>query len=664
MKRILCATILTLMTGLPPAVAKTVEYLEVQSRVEGYLVQHYQRLIGTRLREDQYSVSARVGLSKIKTPVKKDGPANAGTKAPGRSPDSLPEQLPPKRNDENRLPGDMTLGLIDAIDLLERQQRRIASLEQENENAGQWPSSIQVVLPESDRFSWEKELRNYRLNRVEVFVGVSPDLSPNYNREFAGWLKSAVANDFGRLGRSSLFTLPAKPKTETGPQQLVIQGLDEFGRNLATALKKDEVQVKQEDEWSLKSMQFLVGIIVLALTLFAVGVLWAVFLRPKSGEREGGFAAVPMMPQPQSSGETKKASKQGGRKAAPAPVWNENVSIALAETESKIEKALAGIQTHLKSLVRQWMREGESGCLKVVCLLDKLSKYSSEVLHEVSSVLSEEEKSLVMSGFDRVSALNPGEKLKVLSRVYWDLVAVKTMGSVGELLRLENLAQMDVSQFHEILRGKESDLQAFGFLYLAPERQDEFLQTLEANQRQQLIGRIADLAQAPSEKIQFLERNLKEAMQRTRSESGRTVSGKVLNFLKSMRLIDELKFLPALAARLGTGGVERVLGRPSLAFAGNWSKSVIARVFRNVDAQAVATFVLLKPDCEELVFAVCSKDFAEWVRDEMKRVDAGDADFCESKLRILQKKLEDHVARGDLKFSDVFPRDPEMRHAA
>lgn len=611
------------------------EALDIRNRLEKEVQQNLTSLISTQLEPTTFTVAVRVQLSPI-TPPKDESK---------------------KKDKAEEPPAGLDLGLIHAQELIDSYERELEELKLKKEAVNK-----------------KDQEEKFQLSKIEVLVGLSEIYPEGYVKTFSAWLTPKMKKDYGSIASSQVSKIKKfepKPKLE----------LDKNGKPIDPQTTKTEAQEK-EDAQNLFDDKILIAFGVVGLALILLGVLL------RSGLNKVATSTKPIQIDPKGEWNIRTANDPNSilldeNSAANALTLGKAETYALHEELDKQIKKIAfvclEINSKLNDLVRVWIDTGEEGLTKTAILIDAILSARERILTETGSIapisipldeeLAASHEEELAEAYRQVVDMEIEEKIKLLDKVYWDLVSVKTLGLQCLRRPFDFLKNMSETNLLEIIDTQKSDAQAMAMMYLPKEQKESILKDFDADKKESIIKNMLLNSQVSQKQIWDLDTSVKvSVLNQSASPTERLVNlfPRTVEVLQSLNDTDEIHILRRVAPSLPEQGLVLKQQYTTLAFMDEWKPEYIRKLSQISTADELVAVIRLLPSTKESILAECAPKIKTIVEDDLNLPAPSNLSQLRPKLSSLKAKWTRLVLNENIPMSKVLQpaRRQEVPYAA
>jgi hypothetical protein len=571
------------------------DLVEYRSKLEEMITKKYRDRISTQIETDAFNVSARVVVE-----LSEDVTA-AGASKPG-----------------HEIPSDISLGMMDSFAM-----------------------STEALASQNLR-------GKVRLTKVEVVVGLHSKLGSDYKAKFTGWLKSAVAAEFGNLGSSIVSDLTEKPqiKEKREPEPARILNWEErFGY-----------------------FQNLIGLGLLALFII-FGVIVAKRI-PSKDSQENLTVALRIQ-------EMKNSQLQlGGGKisALGSPLEKNKSELQLSpnllfdnyrDHQKKVAFLALSSPEKMDHALGLWLDEADEGRRKVASLVDSvLSQYGVNQLGQGEAgpadmqwqmpekIRNDKDLPQIFRDF---ATLPMAEKTLVLEKTYWDLLSLKTLSDKLMRPKFSTISQLPAAKIQKLLSGQDQKVRSLTLLHLPTEKLNQVLGEMSFDEKRNTVIQAFELTRVREKELDLLDESLKFHVKNEVSHDEGTIEVQSLipHLLMSLKPSEEVKLIQEIVPKLADHGDYLKQNYPSIAFLGGWPDDKLKIVIATATTQELLSLIQVLPEVSGKVLSVLPNRTKTILQDEIgkRHLDSAELD---QHLENLKYRLFKAVNDGQVSLAQVF----------
>ncbi len=621
--RLLLLGISLLLCFHPKAFAAgDLEQLVAKTQFEKMITERLNQALKTTLAKDSYEVNVEVSLQIKPEPVKDP---NVTQKNP---------------LDKEPIPGDLTLGVIDAEPLIRNYAQKIAELESAKKENSQTSISLD----------------KYEIQSVKVSLGLMGDYPKDYQNNMSKWLKSWSTTNYGDKATSSVSVIQAPPPKKTDAEK-------------AKEDKKDSKQDPEKKEESfldkLSKIQHLLGFGLLALVaLIAAGIFSLVSTQNNKRHMDAltqqakaaaapAPAPAPSLPQPVAEANKDDDSKSG--------LTDDSVMVMrdlkeLKEVTHKMIAIHSELGPVLGQLVSIWLESGREGLFKIAGLLDaRMELISKNQSDNGFPSIPESHREEVLEVFREMSLLKIKEKLSLFQSIYWDMMASRVLGNdtmKKPFSYLANVAPIDVKK---IVDTQSPDVQALLVLNMPEDSRVEYVKSLDIDKKKRIVKQSLNLDEVEVKDLEVLSETVKSTVNSSQ-KTGRKLSMLPMStqLLESLTVLEEMRVLREITSGLRDQGRRLKKTYPTLAFIDEWNADSLKLLLERLQPDHVVTLIRQIPQAKDHIIKNLMPRTAEIVNDDLKMTDTTKESDIESKLGIARGILRSMVQGGFIDIEQAY----------
>lgn len=512
------------------------------------------------------------------------------------------EVEPVTPEDDNELPADLMLGTLDPEKILKKYA---------GEEDKRWAAGF---------------LRNYRISSVGVSVGLKEELEAEVKPQIEKWLQERLKNEFGGVGKGSVSS---------------IKGIKEKAPPPKTPL-----------DW-LNQYQGIIGQLVLAFALLLGILLWKLMVsRDVLAEKGASPPTVASVPPPAPEARAEEQAKNDpelqGRKLA----HEESERVLAAREVRQISRRLQGLLPQLsvesEKVLRAWCRTGEDGWLKLACFAEAVGSTVGKLPIPMDS----------LEGLTKVFARMPefalSDKLHVLRKVYWDLLATLNLGSEALEQPFGYLSQVDHGRVDQLLLAQNPKMKAIVTLFMPSKVREDYLGILDLASKREMLNAAFQMSEIPSSEIKSFDQLLKGQVTGGASTAGAIALRPLLSRLvEPLSPLDEIQLLSSMRGD-SIEAFKRVY--PTLAFVDQWPDASLNGLMGRATPEEVIALVRVRPELQERILQCCPPITSQVAGDDLSRPDALSDKQKNSLLKSLKGKVLEMIQGQELNLETIYPK--------
>ncbi|MGK5085181.1 hypothetical protein WDW37_17980 [Bdellovibrionota bacterium FG-1] len=493
------------------------------------------------------------------------------------------------------------------------------------------PPDIMLGTFELDRLEFkppEGLLNKYEIVSAVLSVGLIDTLDKATEEQVGTWLKQRVKNEFQETGKSSVTFIKKKPVDPTPPPEKPLPPREK------TPLDR------------VAEMQTLLGLTVFSLAILLALLGWKNMVSKDALEERKTTVELHKLQSPALTAEAPPPPKKIEEEKTPEPIHHtrspRQIQAEINGFLDKIRTLVTQLGPRLEPIMATWTQAGEEGTFKMACFIDAVTE-----MQEHFNVPAEARNGMI-DVFKRMSEFPLLDRLQTVEKVYWDVVAFKTLGAEGMEKPFEYLGRSNGGLLNEMLINENSRMRTLVALHMPEQTRTQYFGTLSPDSLEELIEEAFKLDKVSKTDVQALNNSLKSKFNGTAAEAEIQVQPMLARLLESLKPTAEIAILRKLEERLGSAMTSFKENYPSLAFVGWWSDAALTSLFATAPQGEIASFLRLIPEVKGRVLAVCPPMTRQIVEDGLKREDRTTADERENHLLSLKGRLNELLANGQI----------------
>ncbi len=488
-------------------------------------------------------------------------------------------------------------------------------------------------------------LEKFSVSKIEFMVGLVPDMGDGIKQIVSEWLQARVQEEFGTIGKSQVQFIQDADSAE----EILNQpdgAKPESG--VASLASKSSAKSKKQKSFmeKLKEMQSLAGNLVLAFAILMGIFLWRILMGngASSQSAEGPSTEINIENKTENGGATQ------GSEAVAQTTSKDEVALYVeknAHLTSQIKELAPKVTSDLQNLVTQWCERGENGYLQLACF----AEISGSVLGTLP--IPKEHREQMGEIFAKMHDMSDQEKHNVMSKTYWDMVAVVNLGSETLHRPFSFVGSSSFSTVSKVLLQNSADIQAVVSTYMPDVMRKSYFDKLDAEAKLDVLKTAAQMDSISKNNLQQIEKDIAPYFETKMDESAVSMSSAFDKIVSVMSILDACQTLPQI-----TGVVVENYKRTHahIAFIGQWQGTSAEILFRRANNQEITALVRVIPEIMDKVLASLSPLAKKVVSDDLSQPDTMSVAEKEKQLALLNKKLENLVKRGEVILEDVLPK--------
>lgn len=462
--------------------------------------------------------------------------------------------------------------------------------------------------------SGSNPLENYTIKKVQVNVGLKPVLGDKTKKMVEEWLAKRVEQEFGSAG----------------------------------SIKVDYIQNQETSRglmmrW-LKDLQGLVGSLILALAILLGVVLWK--LLSGSKEKDSLPATAPNV-SIQSESQINGLDQMNSLSPS-----GEEVFVKAQAVTNKIKDLTEKITDDVDELIKEWCAKGEPGLYR----LASFAEIATPILGTLS--IPNEHKKKMGDIFSDMNSLKEDERLDILNKTYWDLVASLNLGVETIREPFSFVYNSNIDTLNKALVGDNLESQTVFTLYMPDSMRKVYLEELAEDKRLDLLKSAAHLSSISEENLKSIESHYAPYFEESVDESSVSMSLTFTKLVESLSWIDACHALPEIE-----GPVARQFKRstPHVAYIKDWSEEDFRVVCKSASNESLLAYIVTLPEMKDKILSLVSPRAQNILEDDLEQADSLDKKQIEESLGKLNRKIESLVKQGTVDLNRTFKDEDEHK---
>lgn len=462
----------------------------------------------------------------------------------------------------------------------------------------------------------------FKIKKVDVQVGLQPNLPEEVKSSVETWLAGRVQRDFGKNGS-------AKVQFIQNPK---LQG----------ALNKPIMEM-------IKDMQGLVGNLLLGLCILFGVLLWKV-LSGKTADSQAGLGSGSPSVSINSSTEASISKNLEDMTAEDAAQLDKSYVSQIEKLSAQVKDLSPRVVDYIESLIHEWSEKGEEGLNQIACF----AEISGSVLGSLP--IPAEQKKKMGPVFAKMHMMTNVRRFEVLSRVYWDMVASLNLGTEALHRPFSFMNNSGLSKVNNVLLGNDIDTQTVVTMYMPETMRKAYFKELGSEQKVDLLNSAAKLSAISENELKGIESQIAPYFSEKDQQSESSVSMD-LTFTKlvdAMSLQDACTILPTV-----TGPVVEQFKQtqPHIAFLQEWTKDTLSLLVKQASTEHLLTYLRLVPDMKYYVFEFVSPRVSQILKDDLEQPDNMQVADKEKHLESFNSLIVRLVSNGEINFYEAIEND-------
>jgi hypothetical protein len=468
-------------------------------------------------------------------------------------------------------------------------------------------------------------LDKYEIVSAVFSVGLLDTLGKETQEQVTQWLKQRVDGEFQDVGKSSVSFIKKKP-VEPKPEPVPPQEKSPLDR--------------------LTDLQGLAGVIIACIMMMMALYAWKNTLSKDMLEQRR--SAIDL-------NNTKKTEAKAEPETAPPPLEQNQKVEEVRETRTarqlqtdiqayltKIRVLVTQLGPRLEPIMATWSGGGEDGQLKMACFIDAVTEMQESFkvppsAHEAMAAI-----------FTRMTELSLADKLTIVEKVYWDVVAFKTLGVESMEKPFSYLDQVGTRLVSEALVAENPKMRTLVALHMPEQARAQYLGSLAKDSVEQIIEEAFKLDRISKSDMNQLNEAFKSKFSGASAGAQIEIKPLLARLLETLKPADEISILRQLDRRMGAAMASFKATSATLAFVDAWPDAALARLFSSASPDEVTTILRLIPEARDRVLGVCASLTVQVVEDELSREDRATAETRDRNLMVLRERLGALLAEGQI----------------
>lgn len=592
-----------------------IETAVVKSQVEQMITNQLDQSLRTTLKKGSYEVYAEVNISP-KTQVVSAQSVKQGI--------------------GEVIPQDITLGVIDAEPLIRMYAKRVAELE----------SNARSV-----------DFKNYDIRSVNINLGLNGNYPDTYKAEMQDWLNRWSRNNLGKSAKSTVEII-REPKAEDSDRQPASND----------DKKKDDSLLDK-----LAKMQLLLAAIALGGFLILMALIFSLVSRSNTkrnaeamiaAQRAFGAAQAQGLAAAQSAsqGALEESSPEGlgGASGEGSKLSDESVDVMrtlkeMKDMGQKIARVHNEIAVNMSQVNQLWLDSGKSGLMKFAAFMDNQMEDNpfSANLERVS--IPEGKQKEMIEVFQEMAQMPLKERLKTFKDVYWDLMAVKTLGPEYLKRPFSYLSNVPVRELKPVVESQATDVQAMIVLNMPDPMREEYLKNMDLNAKKEIVQKSLSLDQVELSDVEMMSETVKNLVAGTGDKKA-TISTLPLSIklLQGLNAYEEVDILRSAIKNLADRGAAIKSAYPTLAFMDEWKETSHTIFFEGLAPEQVITAIRTVPSAQQKILDSLPPRMKQIVSDDLQVQQEVPPTEIAKVMNSLRLRLNQLVSRGTISTETLY----------
>lgn len=589
------------------SVVQTTLLLEKKSKLEQLITERMENAIAVSLERGAFEVNVSVSLVEHRIPKKinKEGQDSVGRK-------------------DEILPEDLTMGLLNAEDLLKSYQAELEALKQAKASA-------------------ERNVREdlFDIKEVNITVGLTDLLDDTYAKVFQTWLSKRVSQEFGRVGTAKVGKIKVKPKPK-------------------------EEKIVEPKTWieHARDFQSLLGSIILGLGIL-FGVLIYRLMRAKLTDEQRNY-------QLQMNGNQKfegQLSERGHQEST-----EKKSEVALLSDLKNVKELMAKIVTlisksdmNINAIIETWLDNGGDGLEKSACVLDTLLAASSmsqsedDYIERLKGIsIPDNFKSQLARTLMKMKETEMNKKIHFLESAYWDLLSFQTLGSKYLKTPFSYANAVEPDRIRDALLNQPLKVRAMALLSMPQSVLSMVLEKFTPEQRKEIFAGTLDVTKFDKKEIETISEAIKFQLQNSYQVPDVVVGLKLVpSLLAALKPLEEVRFLHQFAKNKANEIGEIRQSWATLTFFDEWNLESQKFFLGSCSTEDVECLAVVLDWARESILSAVSPRVREMVSDGLN---SSTRQYTDEELNAgmgrLRERLLDMITRKELHLKDLYSISP------
>lgn len=542
------------------------EALSAKSILEDLLIKRFSQDLSTKIQKDLYSIGATLDL----VPKAED-----------------------KSKNSYEVIDDLALGALDPESLMKKL-------------SGPGANEMAANL-----------LNQYSISKVQVSVGLSPDLGEDKKTEVQAWLDARLKSEYGTKAKGEVTFI--NKLLEQTPERSFLD--------------------------HLKNFQDLAGQVVLALALLIGALLWGLLASKNASQGAGnqsisvnsggGEAGKGGLPQESSLSIEKKQKEE------------ERLVKEVAEIREKLLALLPKVSGEFENILRSWCDQGESGRVRLICFAEAVGQQIGKLPIPVDAMPD------VTKVFAQMPNMQLKEKRDALDKAYWDILAVLNLGTETLNQPFSYIGGLNVGSLNEVLIEQNPKMRTLVALYMPEDLRNQYLGSLDEATKVQILQSATDFNEIALSELKEVDGNL-AAKVKGKGKGGEGIVPLEMTLQKVVGALNALEKVNLLKDLQGSGVEQFKRTTASLAFLHQWPDDALAKLVSRANVDELLAFVRTRTDLQERMIAAAPPMTAAMAKDELARMDSTTVNDKVRLLNNLESKVQDLINEKELDLETIF----------
>lgn len=502
----------------------------------------------------------------------------------------------------------------------------------------------------------EETLKQLKIKKIVVLVGLHSKLGDSYKSKFSAWLKANVRSEFGLVGTAETSTLPEVPKEQieekpAPPRQLNWE--ERFG-----------------------NFQNLIGLSVLAF-LLVVGIFLLKVIPSKDAKVRAAMD-LRIAEMKDSKGqffENSENQKKLIDSDSTELAYQLNANLLFdhyREHQKKIAFISLAADSLIDPLLDIWLAEGELGKKKIASFVDAILAHcavsrinnslngnlvDSSSADELEWQLPEKVRSNkdMPAVFREYALLSMSDKARYLEQCYWDLLSMKSLDEKSLRPRFTALSQLSPAKIQKILNSQDKKVKMLTVLSLPEEKLGEVMAEMSFDDKKQVFQEAFESPKVKEHELEVLDESLKFMIKQEEFvEQGIVeVKSMIPSMLMSLKITEEVRLLREVCPNLADKGFYLKQNYPSIVFIGDWPKDKLKIILSRTSSSEILALLHVIPEIQKTILDLLPSRTKAIVQDSLNKKVYTD-DELSLQLEGIKLKLFKMVNDSEIVLTQVF----------
>lgn len=386
-------------------------------------------------------------------------------------------------------------------------------------------------------------LNQYQISKVQLSVGLSPDLGDDKKKEVQDWLDKRLKSEFGTKAKGEVTFI--NKLIEQTPEKSFLD--------------------------HLKNFQDLAGQVVLALALLIGALLWGL-LASKNSQAKQLPEAKPQQRKPSAEKQAKTAcQKIQILRSRKKQKEEERLAKEIAEITQKISSLLPQLANEFKNVLRSWCEQGEAGRIRLVCFAEAVGKEIGKLPIPVDALGDVKN---VFAQMPHMQQKESETRLKKRTGTSW-LYSVLGADSLNQ--PFSYIGGLNVTSVSEVLIEQNPKMRTLVALYMSDDLRSEYMSSLDEQTKIQILQSATELNEIPLSEFKDFDGKL-SAKVKGRGKGGEGMVQLEMTLQKIVMGLAAIEKITLLKDLKGAGMEQFKKTTASLAFLHQWPDGALAKL--------------------------------------------------------------------------------------